>query len=647
MLKTEMRNCWAPCAVLLLAGCGKHPAPEQPASYADPRACEGCHAAIAAAYKKTGMARSFYRLDPKTTVEDFAKNNRFFHPASNTHFEMLQRKGEFFQRRWQAGAGGRETNADELRIDYVMGSGNHVRTYLHRTARGTLIELPLGWYPEHGGTWAMNPGYEGVHMETRRKIAYECMFCHDGYPQVPPHSEEPAYQGDPPSGIDCQRCHGPGADHVRAAQSGGKNPRETIVNPARLSPRRQMEVCMQCHLQSTAEALPSSLRRFDREPFSYNPREPLSAFQLYFDQDRAGHPNERFEIVSSAYRLRQSQCFLKTGEKLVCETCHDPHDIPRGEEAVKHYDSVCKTCHAGLSGAIHTAAENCAGCHMPKRRTDDVVLAVMTDHLIQRPKPGANLLAAKLPSPAATYHGEVLSYYPSQVEDPRDALLVAAAQVLNNSNLTAGIPRLTDELAKGNADAAAYLALGDAWRHSGRPDQAALAYEQAAKRDPASARALRGWGVALKQSGQRALASDKLRQAVRDMPLDPENWYELGLLDSENGQATQAIAELRKAVELDPDLAAAYNNLGGNFARTGQADAAEAAFREAVRIDPYNAQALSNLGMFLAAKGNFAEAQEQVEAATKADPNSAGAHELLRRILQQRHALGQLPAPSR
>ena len=50
--------------------------------------------------------------------------------------------------------------ATPAKIDYVMGSGNHVRTYLHRTTRGTLIELPLAWYAEKGGSWALNPGFD-------------------------------------------------------------------------------------------------------------------------------------------------------------------------------------------------------------------------------------------------------------------------------------------------------------------------------------------------------------------------------------------------------------------------------------------------------------------------------------------------------
>ena len=101
-------------------------------------------------------------------------------------FAMMERGGAYYQRRWQKGFDGKETNVDEKRVDYVLGSGNHARTYLHRTDRGVLQELPLGWYAEKGGYWAMNPGYDRAdYAGSVRPIYYECMFCHNGYPKTP------------------------------------------------------------------------------------------------------------------------------------------------------------------------------------------------------------------------------------------------------------------------------------------------------------------------------------------------------------------------------------------------------------------------------------------------------------------------------
>ena len=75
---------------------------------------------------------------------------------------------------------------------FVIGSGAHARAYLHRTLRNTLVELPLAWYAEKGGYWAMNPGYHRPdHEGFRRKIGYDCMFCHNGYPNIPAGHDQP------------------------------------------------------------------------------------------------------------------------------------------------------------------------------------------------------------------------------------------------------------------------------------------------------------------------------------------------------------------------------------------------------------------------------------------------------------------------
>ena len=144
-----------------------------------------------------------------------------------------------------------------------------------------------------------------------------------------------------------------------------------IVNPAKLSPERRMEVCMQCHLETTSGRIPAMLQRFDRGTFSYIPGQPLGDFAISFDHAPGTGHEGKFEAVSSVYRLRQSRCFLESGGKLECATCHDPHRIPRGEEArPASTSSVCLQVPHGSphpAGVTATAAD-CISCHMPKRR---------------------------------------------------------------------------------------------------------------------------------------------------------------------------------------------------------------------------------------------------------------------------------------
>jgi tetratricopeptide (TPR) repeat protein len=625
-------------------------------SYVDARICAGCHSQIAQQHLQTGMGRSLFRPKPANTIEDYTKNNEYYHPLSDTHYSMIVRDGAYYQRRWQIGFGGKETNVEDSKIDYVLGSGNHARSYLHRTPRGTLIELPLGWYSEKGGYWAMSPGFDSRHPATRRLVSYECIFCHDGYPRIPAGHDapgsEPVFSGDLPEGIDCQRCHGPGGNHVR------EQTRASIVNPARLSPKLRMDLCMQCHLEPTSTAIPSLIRRFNRGPFSFIAGEPLSAFLLAFDHAPGTQHDDKFEIVgSSAYRLRQSRCYRESKDVLTCDTCHNPHRV-----ALK-YTEACRQCHAtavdGLvSRGAHPAGADCVACHMPKRRTDDVVHVAMTDHLIQRRPPSRDLLAElaeRHPTEAEEYRGEVVPYFPST-----PPLYRALAQVLMKNNLGAGVIELARLVAlQQPREAEWHLQLGDAWLANRDPLKAIAAYERATQLRPQSARALRSLATASR-------SADVLQRAIRIAPSDAASWYQSAMLAG-------SIEKMEKAIALDPDLPGAYTTLAGFEAAAGQRDQAEAALREALRIDPYDAAAWDLAGRAMAEKGQFPEAlfdfekaihyrpdfapylyeyaltlssasefdraQENVEAALRADPKLAEAHFLLGRLLVRKRQL--------
>ena len=208
----------------------------------NPRLCYGCHAATFKTYSETGMAKSFGRPRPENTVEDYTKNNHFYHAPSNTYFEMIRRGADYFQLRYQIGYEGRRTNIEETKIDYLLGSAIHARAYLHRSADGRLLQLPVTWYSEKGGYWGMAPGYDSPdHIYSQRTVTYDCVFCHNSYSAIPAShtrlGDEPVYSGELPEGIDCQRCHGPGQNHIQAASKPGAKPeavRAATVNPSKL-----------------------------------------------------------------------------------------------------------------------------------------------------------------------------------------------------------------------------------------------------------------------------------------------------------------------------------------------------------------------------------------------------------------------------
>jgi tetratricopeptide (TPR) repeat protein len=629
--------------------------------YADPKVCSVCHADIAATFHKTGMGQSFDRVSLKEEGEKgtgvAVSGKPFHHAASDSYFQMVRHDGAWFQRRWQMGFDGKETNVDEKRVDYELGSGNHAKSYLHLTEKNTLQELPLGWYAEKGGYWGMNPGYDRPdYAGSVRPIYYECMFCHNGYPKIPQGKDkdvsQATYMQPLPEGIDCQRCHGPGQKHVDRASEGAAAEviRAAIVNPARLSEERQMETCLQCHLETSNEKLPHAVMRFDRAPFSYVPGQPLAEYQLAFD--RAPGANKGFEVAQQGYRFRESQCFQQSAGKLRCTSCHNPHDIPRGEQATLHYNGVCLGCHAPAAShpmstlASHNVNANCVSCHMPKRRTDDGVHIVMTEHVIARRPPAGNLLADKperAETPADSYRGEVVPYYPAKVSATADnELIVAVAQVREQSNLKAGVPLLASRIEKYHPEKPGYYAeLAQAYLASGDSASAVRYFEEAAKRDPESSQRLIQWGDALMEGGQWPLAEAKLRRATELAPDDPRAWGRLGWALWQQNKAGDARDMLEKAISLGPEVPEVYNNLGLVLWGTGDRAGAEKQFRAALRIQPGVAEWRLNLGRALASQGELAEARFQVEESVRLKPDYAEARVDFARVLAQMNRLAE------
>ena len=637
-----------------------------PSGYLDPQACAGCHQQIYDAYRRTGMGRSFHRLAPEGMKpggmkEDFSRNNTYYHEASDQHFTMYQRDGHFFQRRHQTGPDGRETNVVEMEIDFVLGSGDHARTYLHQAADGQFVELPVAWYSEKGGAWAMNPGYDRAdHMDFRRKLDRECFFCHNAYPRTGNNAApELSLRGAIPEGIDCQRCHGPGRAHVQGATAGRPlaEIRAAIVNPARLTPERQNEICFQCHLESTSRRLPYSLRQNGRGVFSYRPGEPLADYILHFDHAPGAGYDDKFEIDHAAYRMLKSACYRKSNGTLTCITCHNPHEEARGEEAARRYIRACLNCHDVAKAPLstlhlaHPPDSSCLECHMVKRRTGDVVHVVMTDHYIQRLNPKHDV-AAPLPETHDTsrtaYRGEVALLYPRSLPAGADTdLYLAVAQVTDGANFEAGIPRLRKAIETWRpAQAEFYFELANAYWKTGQAQTSLRYYEEALRRKPRYPAARRNYAQALIDVGRLTDAIKALEAAVppADNHPDAATLNSLGAALLGAGRPDHSAATLRSALRIDSDLPEAYVNLGNALSRLGDQAGAIGALGNAIRLQPGSAAAHNNLASMLHAKGDFEQATYHFERAIHSDPDYAVARYNYGRALAERKLYAQAEA---
>ena len=68
---------------------------------------------------------------------------------------------------------------------------------------------------------------------------------------------------------------------------------------------------MQCHLEPTSSPLPFQIRRNEHPPFSYTPGKALGDYFLYFDHAPGSGRDDKFEIASGAYRLRNRRAFSR------------------------------------------------------------------------------------------------------------------------------------------------------------------------------------------------------------------------------------------------------------------------------------------------------------------------------------------------
>ncbi len=560
------------------------------ADYVGQQVCAACHPAITESYQQVGMARTFQPIEEVVPIEDWEENNRYYHEPSDQHFLMTSRDGSFFQKRYQLDGDGREINAFEMEIDYALGSGFKERDYATRLPGGELVQMPVVWYGDEGA-WSIAPGYDHPdHDGFRRRLTYRCMFCHAAYPQ--PGNTQGSYEAQTPlfepgvsTGVDCERCHGPGGIHVRRASSGAPDAdiRESIVNPSRLDRDREMDVCLQCHLETTSTPLPNSTLKAGRGVFSFRPGEKLTDYAAYFDFPRGVGHDDDFNIVHQGYQLVRSACFK--GSEMTCVTCHDPHRTP--EDRVKFFKARCMECHDEGSCALEeterTAAngDNCMSCHMPQRRTNDIVHVVMTDHYIQRFAP-ENPLAPIEEKDNLGYRGDLVFYLPEE-----NAELYMGIGLVRGPDIQRGVQMLERAIdSDAPTTAEPYFFLAAAYRELGRSERAIDHYRRAIEIDPAYAEA--HYNLGLIHLGDRRFdrALELFEDAIRLQPNRADNYVGAGVVLAQLGRLEDAKQSYLRALELDPLNTVALNNLGAQELRVGNRERAASYFRQVLRVEP-------------------------------------------------------------
>ena len=202
--------------------------------------------------------------------------------------------------------------------------------------------------------------YQG--MRTTPDAVRRCLVCHttDSHAILTGSGAASADRA-----IGCERCHGPGSHHLKAIAS--KQDYLAIARPTLATGPQIVSLCSQCH----------------------SPR----------DQNINLSPGSPESVRFQGSTFTWSRCYVESGSKLHCVTCHDPH---RNAEAMAAwYEAMCLDCHSATRSLASRSiqrpehakydartscpvqpAHNCINCHMPKVDTP-MAHARFTDHFIR------------------------------------------------------------------------------------------------------------------------------------------------------------------------------------------------------------------------------------------------------------------------
>ena len=549
---------------------GPAPAPSGETSdgYIGSQACSRCHLDIYRRFSQTSMGRSMSLATPGF-LENRSASTSYTSERLNRRFEVYSRDGKLYQSESGTAADGKESFRDARQIEWIIGAGvNGFGAILRKDLY--LFQAPLSFYSKPM-SWGPSPGYEFTDLGFNRPITPGCIFCHSGRPNSVAGSNG-QFRDTPFSelAIGCERCHGPGAAHVEAmygskSQGGKKNEpvkhlESKIVNPANLSPYLADNICMACHQTGDVRVLQPGKSYQDVRP-GHPLDDTLSI--LMIPPTRESPPSE--DHVQHYYSMTLSKCYRATSGRLSCITCHDPHVEPTREEAPAYFAAKCLTCHTNQSCKLpiesrmqRTPANDCIGCHMPKREIQVISHSSATNHRILakpdepfpditfqqttaalpdlirlNPAPGQQAaplplltllqaygeLAENKPEYVAPYLKVLGQLEKAQSDDP----LVQAAlgrRDLKNGDFQSAAGHLRRALESRHPVATTYADLADALSHLGQTEEALPLLDKAIELDPFNPVARKMLVVRLIETKQFAKAHDALQQYLEIFPQD-------------------------------------------------------------------------------------------------------------------------------
>ncbi len=355
------------------------------AHYVGSQACSKCHAQIYEHWKKTPMANVVRdpRQQPDAIIPDLGTNTVSRFSKDQVAFVY----GSLWKQRYFTKVG---DDYFPLPVQWEVKN--------HKWSKYVVPSTAGDW-------WAAFYPPDNMHRPTGPL----CDGCHSiGYYI---HTKQVAEWN-----VGCERCHGPGSEHVAHPTRGN------VLNPAHMDYVAASDTCIQCHSQGQPLSNPIEGKYYDW-PVGYNVGLKLQDYWKLEERTPGAPTNFLYYPDGTAHKNRmQGNDFVQSvmyRRGVTCFDCHDVHGTGNDAQLRKPADQLCLECHGPSSPngprtatiQVHThhkegsAASQCIACHMPAIETEGPPGTFVHAHTFRFITP-AMTDKYKIPNPCTSCHSD-------------------------------------------------------------------------------------------------------------------------------------------------------------------------------------------------------------------------------------------------
>ncbi|WP_442506436.1 cytochrome c3 family protein [Novipirellula sp. SH528] len=253
-----------------------------------------------------------------------------------------------------------DADSEPFPLQYALGSGHNAVTFfslIPDQQDGTIgFEHRVSWFADHAG-FGLTPGHvnkkpsneiEFFGNPVRGEMMHGCVDCHTTSGTIVDQKIVDLIPN-----VNCEKCHGPGSEHVRQARL-SDHPPAFSVGKDNWDQESELQLCGSCH-RLPKDISPKKLREYPSELVRFQP-----------------------------IGMLRSACYLEAEGQMMCTTCHNPHQAFTAKSKQAYVDD-CVRCH-DQENTDHVACpvsprDGCIECHMPPVRFEQGM--IFHDHWIR------------------------------------------------------------------------------------------------------------------------------------------------------------------------------------------------------------------------------------------------------------------------